>query len=224
MVTGVRRLLDLRRAGAGCGALAACYASRGLLLDADEAAHPLENGVYAQVGGDRWRVGLDLDGWYRLEQVYANGTIGETHRVLFNELPMDGLKAYALAEQTDDGFAYAVAVKRGDQVFLATPDCADPLDKDVAQDHGGVAQTDDSMSHNCLFRRRGELLSALAAYANQADFGAPYQREADKTWAQILGPNPRQGPWSGSRPPCRDNPPWSASSVCRRPAGPGPWS
>jgi hypothetical protein len=180
MATGVRRLLTFAALAVAAVALCACYVSHGLLLDADAAARPLEDGVYAQAGGDRWRVGLDLDGWYRVEKFDPNGTIGETRRVLFNELPLDGVRAYALAEETDDGFVYAVVVKQGDQVFLATPDCADPLDKDVAQDHGGAPQDDDSMNHNCLFRRRGDLLSALAAFAGQADFGAPYQREADK--------------------------------------------
>jgi hypothetical protein len=158
-------------------ALGACYASNMLLLDPEAAAHPLDDGVYERDSGDRWRVTLDPDGWYRVEQFNANGTIGETRRVLFNSLPEKGDNAFAVAEQTDDGFVYAVAVKQDERVYLATPDCADPLDASLAVDHGGVAEDDDSMTHNCLFKNRDALSSALADFAGQADFGAPYQRK-----------------------------------------------
>jgi hypothetical protein len=160
-------------------ALGACYASHTLLLDPDAAVQPLEDGVYARDGGDhgRWRIGRDPDGWYRVEAFNPNGTLGQTRRALFNALPLGAVKAFAIAEETDDGFVYAVAVKQGERVYLATPDCADPLDKGLAVDHGGQPEDDDSMTHNCFFRTRDAVLSALADYAGQADFGAPYLKK-----------------------------------------------
>jgi hypothetical protein len=159
--------------------LCACFASRGLLLDAEAAAGPLEDGVYVREGdaADRWRVERDPDGWYRVEQFNPNGTIGETRRVLFNPLPVDGIKAFAAAQETADGFVYGVVVRQGERVYLATPDCADPLDASLAVDHGAQPGDDEAMTHSCVFRNREAVLSALAAYAGQADFGAPYTRK-----------------------------------------------
>ena len=159
--------------------LAACYASNGLLLDADQAAHPLIDGVYVRTTdpADRYRVSLGSDGWYRVEQFNANGTIGATQRALFNAIePQGGRAAYAIAVETDDGFAYAVALTDGQRVYLATPDCGDPLDRDLAVDHGGEWSDNDPMTPNCTFKNRQALLTALGAFAGQADFGGPYQR------------------------------------------------
>ncbi len=159
--------------------LGACYASRGLLLDPDAAVHPLDDGVYQRDGGDheRLRIDRDPDGWHRVEQFNPDGTIGETRRVLFNPLPLGGLKAFAAAEETPDGFVYAVLLLKGERVYLAIPDCADPLDAKLAADHGGRPEDDDSVSHDCLFKSREAVLSALADFAGQADFGAPYARK-----------------------------------------------
>ena len=159
-------------------ALSACYASNRLLLDQTAAAHPLDDGVYVRDGddADRIRITLDPDGWYRVEKYNDNGTIGETHRVLANEVSLGGRDGYALAEETDDGFVYAAAFVEGKRVYLATPDCADSLDRDDAVDHGGEAQDDEAMTHNCLFKNRDALVAALSAFAGHADFGAPYQR------------------------------------------------
>ena len=160
-------------------ALTACYASHGLLLDADAAAHPLDDGVYERAGdaADRWRVGRDPDGWYRIEQFDPNGAIGETRRVLFNALPMGAVKAFAAAEETDDGYVYAVILQQGERVYLATPDCADSLDASLAVDHGAQPEDDQAMTHNCFFKNREAVLSALTDFAGQADFGAPYTRK-----------------------------------------------
>jgi hypothetical protein len=160
-------------------ALGACYASHGLLLDPDAAAHPLEDGVYERQGADpeRWRVGRDPDGWYRVEQFNLNGTIGQTRRVLFNPLPLGGAKAFAAAQETTDGFVYSVVVQQGERVYLATPDCADSLDASLAVDHGAQPEDDNSMTHNCFFKNREAVLSALSDFAGQADFGAPYTRK-----------------------------------------------
>jgi hypothetical protein len=160
-------------------ALAGCYASTRLLLDGDAPAHPLDDGVYQRAGGDdaRLRITLRPDGWYDVEQVDANGVIGQTHRVLLNPLPLGALKAFAAAEETDDGFIYGVVLVQGERVFLATPDCADPLDASLAVDHGGQPDDDEDMTHNCRFRDPGALSSALTDYAGQADFGAPYTRK-----------------------------------------------
>jgi hypothetical protein len=160
-------------------ALSACYASHGLLLDPDAAAHPLDDGVYERAGDepDRWRVERDPDGWYRIEQFNPNGTIGQTRRVLFNALPLGGVKAFAAAEETNDGYVYAVVLQQGERVYLATPDCADSLDASLAVDHGAQPEDDQAMTHNCFFKNREAVLSALTDFAGQADFGAPYTRK-----------------------------------------------
>ena len=163
-----------------CGlALCACYASPGLLLDADAAVQPLLDGVYARDGdpADRFQLSETADGWYRVERFNANGTIGETHRALFTAMALeDGRAAFAIAEEESDGYAYAVATITNGRVQLATPDCADPSDRNLAVDHGGHADDDGGMTPACTFHNRGALLSALAAFAGQADFGRPYQR------------------------------------------------
>jgi hypothetical protein len=160
-------------------ALSACYASHRLLLDADAAAHPLDDGVYERDGEDHERLRLtrDPDGWYRVEAFNPNGMIGQTRRVLLNPLPLGAVKAFAAAEETDDGFVYGVVLQQGERVYLATPDCADPLDSSLAVDHGGQPEDGDSMTHNCFFKNREAVLSALSDFAGQADFGAPYTRK-----------------------------------------------
>jgi len=163
-----------------CGLLlGGCYASSGLLLEADAAVQPLLDGVYAREGdpGDRFQVTQATDGWYRVDNFNANGTIGETHRVLFTPMPLaDGRAAFAIAEQTGDGFAYAVVLIDRGRVQLATPDCSDPADRNLAVDQGGGEDDDNGMTPTCSFHSRGALLAALAAFAGQADFGRPYVR------------------------------------------------
>jgi hypothetical protein len=156
--------------------LAGCYTSNGLLLDADAAVRPLADGLYerADAEHERIQVSRQPDGWYVVEPFNPNGTIGETRKVLFNPLDAGPLKAFAAAEQTDDGFVYAVVIVQGERVFLATPDCADPLDASLAVDHGGVQADDEAMTHNCVFRTREAVMTALADFVGQADFGAPY--------------------------------------------------
>ena len=160
--------------------LAGCYASPGLLLDSDEAVQPLLDGVYVRDDdpADRFQLTETADGWYRIERYNANGTIGETHRALFTPMALeDGRPAFAIAEQEGDGdrYAYAVATITNGRVQLATPDCVDPSDRNLAVDHGGDADDDEGMTA-CTFHNRGALLSALAAFAGQADFGGSYQR------------------------------------------------
>ena len=163
-----------------CGLLlCACYASSGLLLDPDAAVQPLIDGVYVRDGdpADKFQVTQAADGWYRISRFNPNGTIGETHRVLCTLMALEGGgPAFALAQQTDDGYAYAVATMDKGRVQIATPDCTDPADLNLAVDHGGKADDDDAMTPTCTFHNRGALLSALAAFAGQADFGRPYQR------------------------------------------------
>lgn len=174
----LKRSLLLAVLAAAGFALAGCYVSDRLLLDPSAAAHPLDDGTYVREGddADKIRITLDPDGWYDVERYNDNGTIGETHRVLANEATIAGREGYALAEQTDDGFDYAVAFVDNDRVYLATPDCSDSLDRDDAVDHGGEQQDDEAMTHNCLFRNRDALFAALSGFAGHADFGAPYQR------------------------------------------------
>ncbi len=159
-------------------ALSGCYTSDRLLLDQSAAVHPLDDGVYVRDGddADKIRITLDPDGWYDVEKYNDNGTIGETRRVLVNEAVIAGREGYALAEETDEGFDYAVAFVDDKRVYLATPDCSDSLDRDDAVDHGGEPQDDDAMTHNCFFKNRDALFSALSGFAGHADFGAPYQR------------------------------------------------
>lgn len=158
--------------------LSGCYVSDRLLLDPSAAVHPLDDGTYVREGddADKIRITLDPDGWYDIERYNDNGTIGETRRVLANEGTFAGREGYALAEQTDEGFDYAVAFVDNDRVYLATPDCSDSLDRDDAVDHGGEQQDDEAMTHNCLFKNRDALFGALSGFAGHADFGAPYQR------------------------------------------------
>jgi hypothetical protein len=158
--------------------MSACYASGVLLLNPSEPAHPIEEGTYVREGADALRINLDPDGWYRVEQVQAGGLIGESHRVLLNTIPLDGgREGFAAAEESDDGWDYGVGYVDHGRVYLATPDCVDPLDRSDAVDHGGFADDDDPMTHNCQFRSRGALISALAAFAGHADFGLPYQKK-----------------------------------------------
>jgi hypothetical protein len=163
----------------GALVLAACYASPALLLDPDAAAHPIEDGTYQRDGEDaRYRVSLGSDGWYRIEPIEAGGLIGESHRALLTPITLDGSReAFAVAEQTDEGYEYGIALLDHGRVFLATPDCADPVDRDDAVDHGGQAEDDDPMTHICSFKTRGAVMAALAAYAGHASFGAPYIRK-----------------------------------------------
>jgi hypothetical protein len=160
-------------------ALAGCYGSPSLLLDPDAAAHPIEDGIYQRADEDaRYRVSLGSDGWYRIEKVAADGLIGQTHRVLLNSMPLgDGREGFAVAEETDEGYEYAVALLDHGRVFLATPDCVDPLDRNDAVDHGGQAEDDDPMTHICTFKSRDALVAALGAYAGHAAFGVPYLRK-----------------------------------------------
>jgi hypothetical protein len=159
--------------------LAGCYTSGRLLLDPDDAVRPFDDGVYerADASHDAYRLTREPDGWYGVEQVNANGTLGQTHRVLFTPLPVSDLKAFAAAEETDDGFTYAVVVQQGERVYLATPDCADPLDASLAVDQGARQDDDEAMTHNCFFSSREAVLAALGDYAGQADFGAPYLKK-----------------------------------------------
>jgi hypothetical protein len=154
-------------------ALAGCYGSQALLLDPALAIHPLADGVYAQAGdgGARLRLTLEPDGWYAVERLDAQGLLGETHRVLVNSLGGD----FVLAEDGDDGFSYAVARIEGAQLYLAAPDCADPLDRDDAEDQG--ASLDEGPSNLCRFTTREALTAALTAFEGHADFGAAFQRK-----------------------------------------------
>ncbi|HKT52987.1 MAG TPA: hypothetical protein VJP88_00935 [Caulobacteraceae bacterium] len=159
-------------------ALTACYASNRLLLDPDAAVHPIEEGTYVRDGDDtdRFRLTLAPDGWYEVEPFNANGTLGATQRLLVNEQDFDGREGYLLAEPAaDGGYLYAIAFLDHGRVFLATPDCSDPLDRDDAVDHGGQPD-DEAMTHNCLFQSRSALAAALSQFAGHADFGGAYQR------------------------------------------------
>ena len=161
--------LSLALAGA---ALSGCYASDGLLLDPDQAVHPLADGVYVRQGdpADRFRLTLQPDGWYAVERIGAGGVLGETHRVLAQPSG-DGL---ILAEQEPDGFLYGLARIEPGRLYLAAPDCADPLDRDDADDQGARPDDDDLTHHACRFTTRAALAAALAAFAGHADFGAGY--------------------------------------------------
>jgi len=158
--------------------LSSCYASDRLLIDPDDAVHPIEDGVWVRDGDprDKAQITLEPDGWYAVARYDANGLIGETHRVLAVKAELGGRDGYALAEETADGFSYGVALVEGGRVYLATPDCADSADRDDAVDHGGDPQDDEAMTHTCLFRSRAALMAALSAFAGHAVYGEPYQR------------------------------------------------
>jgi hypothetical protein len=158
---------------AGALLLAGCYASDDLLLDPAEAAHPLPDGVYVRQGddADRFRLTLEPDGWYSVERIDARGLLGETHRVLANPVG-DG---FALADEGPDGFRYAFARVSGVRLYLSAPDCADPLDRDDAEDQGA---TEGDMPGACRFASRGALTAALAAFSAHADIAAPFVKRA----------------------------------------------
>ena len=159
--------------------LEGCYGSPRLLLDPDEAVHPIADGVYQRQGeADRYRISLGSDGWYEIEPVEADGMIGQSHHVLLNRVALaDGGEEFAVAEQADEGYRYAVVRLDHGRVFLATPDCADPLDRNDAVDHGGQPEDDDPMTRICSFKTRDALVAALAAFAGHANFGVPYFRQ-----------------------------------------------
>ncbi|HLK26590.1 MAG TPA: hypothetical protein VKT30_18195 [Caulobacteraceae bacterium] len=158
--------------------LAGCYVSDRLLVDQGEAVHPLEDGVYVRADNpaDKLQVTLEPDGWYAVAKYDDNGLIGRTHRVLAVEADLGGEEGYVLAEQTGAGFTYAIGRIDGSRVYLATPDCSDPLDRSDAVDQGVEARDDGPMSNNCLFRSRAALLAALSGFAGHAVWGEPYQR------------------------------------------------
>jgi hypothetical protein len=175
----VNRWLLTLAAGLAALTLSGCYVSDALLLNPDAAAHPLEDGVYERPGQheDRAQVTLRPDGWYDISNFNPNGTIGDTHRVLMNEADLGGRQGFAFAEADEDGgYDYGVVFVEADRVYLATPDCDDPADRDDAIDHDGEAQDDQGMTHTCLFRSRDTLIAALSAFAGHAVFGEPYQR------------------------------------------------
>ena len=158
--------------------LSGCYVSDRLLLDLDAAAHPIEDGVYVRDGdpSDRMQITLEPDGWYAVAKYNPNGLIGRTHRVLATEADLGGEEGYVLAEQTSSGFTYAIGRLDGGRVYLATPDCSDPLDRSDAVDQGAEARDDGPMTNNCLFRSRAALMAALSGFAGHAVYGEPYQR------------------------------------------------
>jgi hypothetical protein len=159
--------------------LGGCYVSGDLLLDGDQAAHPLAEGTYVRDGdpAEAWRVILEADGWYDLERVYPNGTLGETQRLMLAPAGQAaGRAVYDAAVETDDGYAYGAIEVEGPRVFMAAPDCGDPLERNLAVDQGADASEDGSMTRACSFHGRSALLAALSAFAGQADFGRPFLR------------------------------------------------
>jgi hypothetical protein len=159
-------------------ALSGCYVSDRLLIDPGEAAHPIEDGTYVRDGDphDELSITLEPDGWYAVAKYNNNGLIGRSHRVLATPADLGGEEGFILAEQTGDGFTYAIGRLEGGRVYLATPDCSDPLDRSDAVDQGGEARDDGPMSNNCLFRSRAALMAALSGFAGHAVYGEPYQR------------------------------------------------
>jgi len=175
----VKRWLLVAAAGLATLTLCGCYVSDSLLLNPDAAAHPIDDGVYERPGQheDRAQVSLRPDGWYDVSNFNPNGSIGDTQRILMNEADVGGRPGYVFAEAEEDGgYQYGVAFVEQGRVYLATPDCNDPEDREDAIDHGGEAQDDQGMTHTCLFRSRAALVAALSAFAGHAVFGEPYQR------------------------------------------------
>ena len=155
------------------GLLQGCYLSDRLLVDPADAVHPLADGVYARQGDsqDRFRLTLQPDGRYAVERVAADGALEETHTVLVTPQG-DG---YLLAEARDDGFAYALARVQGADLYLAAPDCADPLDRNAAEDQGADLDLPDAAGA-CGFDSAAALDAALETFEGHADFGQPYRR------------------------------------------------
>lgn len=170
----LRRLIVLAGMALVAAPLAACYVSDDPLLNADEAVHPLADGVYGRQGDprDRLRLTQEPDGWYSVERLDPSGILGETHRVL--AVPSEA--GLILAEADAPSFTYGIARVQGGRLYVAAPDCADPLDRGDAQDQGASGDDDNDFGHFCRFRSSQALERALASFAGHADFGAPYIR------------------------------------------------
>ena len=157
--------------------LCACYASPALLFDAAEAVQPLADGAYRRPDGTGFRVTQALGGAYRVERLDARGLAGETRRVWLWPASLAGREGLVAAAEADEGYAYAAVYVDHGRVYWATPDCADPLDRGQAVDHGARVDDDDPMTHACTFKSRTALIGALSDFAGHADFGAPYQNQ-----------------------------------------------
>ena len=163
--------------------LSGCYTSATLLLDPTEAQHPLDDGVYVRRMAtsllDRKRVTRSADGWYVIEELNDAGGVEETARVLFNRMSLSGgREGYVFAaDDKDEDYKYGVAFAGKDGFFAVQPDCDQALDRDAATDNGGVYDDGNSMQTVCRFSKASDLTASLAAFADQADFGAPYKRQ-----------------------------------------------
>jgi hypothetical protein len=82
-----------------------------------------------------------------------------------------------VVEQADEGYEYAASRSDHERDFPATPDRADPLDRNDAVDPGGQPEDDDWMTRICSFKSRDALVASIAAFAGHANLGVPYFRQ-----------------------------------------------
>jgi hypothetical protein len=158
--------------------LAGCYVSTNLYLDPSESEAPLVTGVYSRPtarGDEIKRVTHEPDGWYLVEIVDQDGTIGDSYRVLFNKMEMDGdRQGYIFASlDRDQDYFYGVMIVDHDGIHLGQPDCADEDDRNLAEDAGADFDQDTSRP-SCRFHDADSLKQALATFADQTDFGTPF--------------------------------------------------
>lgn len=158
--------------------LTGCFVSAQLYLDPSEAEAPLVTGVYSRAtarGEEIKRVTREPNGWYLVEVVDENGTIGDSYRVLFNKLEMgDDRRGYAFATlDSDQDYFYGVMTIDSDGVHLGLPDCAQGDDRDLAENEGADFDTDTARP-SCRFHDPASLKRALAAFVDQTDMGEPY--------------------------------------------------
>ena len=158
------RRLRAGLAAAAALALAGCYESDKLLLDASQAATPLATGRQQASGGSSESVEISLgtDRWYRV------GGGGTTGRLLFTPLdPGSAAPRYAFAFEQRRGFLYGVAERRDGKLWLDLPFCDLGPAREIAIRHGVGAPEKKAMAPVCSFSDAKALAAALTDYVNR---------------------------------------------------------
>ena len=150
-------------------ALAGCYESQALLLDAGQAVQPLATGDFQNVGepGDNVTVRLGADHWYAVTgKGPKDKAPGETQRLLFNVLPGGDQRRFVFANDLKGAFIYGLARRDADgKVYFNVPFCGDTPARDAAAKAGAAMGTKKALGPTCTFATRASLLDALQRFA-----------------------------------------------------------
>jgi hypothetical protein len=150
-------------------ALAGCYESKTLLLDAKQAATPLAVGsqTLADEGERPYDVDIRLgaDRWYTIT---TKGGGDKADRFLFTPLAggLDGQFAFAVGGK--GAYLYGVAERRDGRLYLDVPFCDLGPARDAAVAHGVRVDPKRAMAPSCTFTRAADLTGALADYARRS--------------------------------------------------------